>query len=536
MKRSTVFHLILLLAALSGAVLLGISTRIGPGVGGDATIYIVSARNFLAGDGLGWIDPDGTFKLLADFPPGYPLALSLFGLPGFDLVDVARWLNIALFAGITWLAGFFFYKATRSYVYAILTAGLLAASPVLIPVYSWAMSEPLFLFCLLLSLFFLWQYLSGGRKLSLVLSAAAAGYAFLTRYNGVVFLGAGLAGLLLFSQEGWWKRLRDGVIFLAIGAAPMLLWFICDYIFSGRIASRVPGTGQSLQAMLADFWGSFSFSMLHWVMPDSWANGSKFPSLVYQALPVAICALLVVWLWVVIARLNKQKDVQQRSSKLFFWLLCLFGGVYLVSIFFLRLVVYPIIAINNRMLSPFYLSVVMLGVLLCYYTAQFWLQQKWRSLALPAVLGLAVLWYGVMSSHIALQISRDGLGFMTQRWQQSEVIAAVRQLPQDTILVTNEPKAVLILTGRVPYTLKEIFFRTALNPFTRYGDGVLREDEPQELFRQSGAALVLFNSIQDQLHGLYDQQTEERISVLTEGLTMYFQGSDGAIYFYPDQP
>ena len=453
------------------------------------------------------------------------------------MLDVARWLNIFLFPGITWLAGYFFYQATRSFLFSALSAALLAVSPVLVPVYSWAMSEPLFLFCLLLTLFFLWRYLSDGHGVSLILAGAAAGYAFLTRYNGVVFLVVGVIALLFFQRTELRKRLLNVVAFLLIGAAPMLFWFIYDYISSGRIASRIPGTGQTLQAMLVDFWNSFSFSLLQWVMPDSWAMGDKFPTIVYQLLPPIMCIIFIIWLGILTGRLLKKKsDDQEHRTLLFFGLLSLLGGVYLVSIFVLRLVVYPVIAINNRMLSPSYVSIVLLGVLMCYYTSRFWLSKGGQRWVLPVMLILAVSWYGIISCRVASQISKNGLGFMTQRWQQSELIAAVRQLPADTILVTNEPKAVLILAERTSYTLKEIYFREALETFSRYGDGDISADEPQRLFRESGAALVLFDSIQDQLYGLYGVQLDERISVLTGELSLHFQGSDGAIYYYPGQP
>ncbi|HPC05781.1 MAG TPA: hypothetical protein PLI60_03595, partial [Anaerolineaceae bacterium] len=80
MKRNVWMTLLLLFSAVVGMTLVAYSTSLGPGVGGDATIYITSARNLLEGRGLGLIEADGSFRLLPYFPPGYPLALSLFGL------------------------------------------------------------------------------------------------------------------------------------------------------------------------------------------------------------------------------------------------------------------------------------------------------------------------------------------------------------------------------------------------------------------------------------------------------------------------
>ena len=86
------------LPAILGCYLLAISMRRGPGVGGDATIYITAARNLLAGKGLGLINPAGEFRLLPYFPPFYPLLLAFFGWLGLDPAGFAGPLNIILFA------------------------------------------------------------------------------------------------------------------------------------------------------------------------------------------------------------------------------------------------------------------------------------------------------------------------------------------------------------------------------------------------------------------------------------------------------
>ena len=64
--------LLLLLPTVIGIWILATSMRQGPGVGGDAAIYITSARNLLTGQGLGRINADGTVRLLPYFPPFYP--------------------------------------------------------------------------------------------------------------------------------------------------------------------------------------------------------------------------------------------------------------------------------------------------------------------------------------------------------------------------------------------------------------------------------------------------------------------------------
>jgi hypothetical protein len=112
-------------AAVLGMALLVVATRLGPGVGGDATIYINSAQNLLKGAGLGLVGPRGEFRLLPYFPPFFSLVLSFLGLFRVDLVAAARWLNILCFGGSVWLAGFMLWKATRSLLFSLLGALIL---------------------------------------------------------------------------------------------------------------------------------------------------------------------------------------------------------------------------------------------------------------------------------------------------------------------------------------------------------------------------------------------------------------------------
>jgi hypothetical protein len=75
-------------------------------------------------------------------------------------------------------------------------------------------------------------------------------------------------------------------------------------------------------------------------------------------------------------------------------------------------------------------------------------------------------------------------------------------------LINNEPQ---VLTGR-------------------FGDDPT--DSVQKAFRENGDALVLFNSSFWQFNKIYGDQTNQRLDNLTQGLYLYAQLRDGAIYMY----
>ena len=135
-----------IICGLAGAGILFISTVRGAGIGGDATIYITSARNLLNGKGLGLINAAGEFRLIPYFPPFYSLVLAFIGLFTSNLAGAAMILNLALFAGLIFLITLWMTRVSEGLFPGLTFGLLLAGSPILIPAYSWAMSEPLAMF------------------------------------------------------------------------------------------------------------------------------------------------------------------------------------------------------------------------------------------------------------------------------------------------------------------------------------------------------------------------------------------------------
>jgi hypothetical protein len=140
------------LIGILGSLVIIYSTRWGPWVFSDSTGYIVSARNLIAGHGLGLFGPSGAFHPLTLHPPFFSLLLSVFGWIGVNLVTAARWMNVILFGLTIILIGLSIFAVTHSSWLSIISSILIFSMPELIDIYSGAMSEPLFLFTGLTSL------------------------------------------------------------------------------------------------------------------------------------------------------------------------------------------------------------------------------------------------------------------------------------------------------------------------------------------------------------------------------------------------
>lgn len=543
--------------------LVAYSTSMGPGVGGDATIYITSARNLLSGKGLGLIEADGSFRLLPYFPPGYPLLLSLFGLSELDLVPIARWLNIVLFGGLVFLIGSILYSTTKRAIFAWLVSLLFALSPVLVPVASWAMSEPL---ALLLGFASLWlvvkeiefhqiagqhgfnkTQLAGNDILrrkkielfnwmmpfssSLVWAGVLAGLSILTRYNAIAFGIAGGLVLLFAGAQKFMSRLIRTAVFSLLALIPVVVWTWFDLSQTSTVSSRRIEFPIHLGAALLEFWHDFQNSLLFSLLPDSWVYTPRLPGILMNVLVPAVLLVIAIGLFYWLKR-KKKHAAAQGTLSVWIVLLTVFILVFIVVTLGVRFTTYPPITINPRMLSPLHISMLLLALLLLVAIFMQAKHKKWMNVGINILLILGVLWYGWITLHIVPQYHRLGLGYLSQDWQQSDTLQAIQKLPPETVLVTNQEMLVLFWAGRTAYPVKEIYYGQPLPGFSRYGDGEDMKDAGQQLFRENRAVLVLFDTISDQLWELYGDQTPDRVQALTSGLYVVYDGTDGGIYTY----
>jgi hypothetical protein len=548
LKGNTIFLPLLIVSALLGMAFVVYATNYGPGVGGDATIYLVSAENITAGIGPGWLDADGSFRLLPYSPPFYPLLLSFFGLFGFPLVDAARWLNVILFAATIVVLGWTIFRATRQPWLAGIISGLAAASPVFVNVHLWAMTEPLFLFLGFASLFLLWEHLERPRSSVLVGAGVLAGLAFLTRHIGVTFVLTGSLALLILRQAGssnagpvrvpFLRRfsiLREPLLFGIISVMPMFVWLAFDFFFTGTIGSRSSQPVEAYWQRFLEMGPALQKIFLFWLLPESVID--RLPANVRSALwLVPLLALISLSALLLRKRFAAQKEPSafdanpgSRSAARLAIVYGLFIVLYLIVLAAVQVFTYPPVTLASRMLSPVHLPVLLLLFLLFHLARGRFIPGS--SLAFVLIYFGGVLVFGSYTLRSAL-IVRDyhqtGIGYNAAEWRSSKTVAMLDTLPLGVPIISNEVTAIMFFAGRPAYALQEIYQDQPTAVFRAYGAG---DDESQRVFREQGGALVLFyNTLYDDF-ALYGDQVEARLANLTEGLFPYFEGEDGAIYF-----
>ncbi len=509
--------------AMLGMILLAISMKRGAGIGGDATIYLTSARNLIAGKGLGLVSADGAFRLIPYFPPFYSLVLALFALLGADLSTAAMLLNLCFHGGLVFAVCCWTLRHTRSLIPGVLIGVLLACSPILIPAYSWAMSEPLCTLLGFLGLILLVDSFNHGRNAGFWLSAVLMGLSFLTRYSSAAFIAAAVLMIFFFEQRTFARRFADAFLYGMSAVLPMIVWLVIDYRLTDTVASRSMLEGQTA-ALWAAFVPKFMNVLQLWVVPESLQG--RLPAFLLNG--IAALFLLFPPLLFLGCLFCKGKKTGVRWTLM---TLSLFSVCYALLILCVSLNTYPPITINTRMLLPLYVAELWAAFLLLG-------QVRGKGIRMLLYL-LAAAFVGISSLRgvrIARQNAIDGLGYNSAAWQSSETVDWVKaNIPADSVIVTNEETALLYLLGRVTYPVHEVYVTEPDAEYYAYeSETKLEGDSARRAFRAGGAYLVIFDSFEDQMADIYADDTNARIEALFANLNLVYDGDDGKVYTLRD--
>lgn len=515
-----------LICAAAGAGILFISMSQGAGVGGDATIYITSARNLLAGKGLGLINAAGDFRLIPYFPPFYSLILAFCGLFTSNLPAAALILNLVFFAGLIFLIAFWTLRISNRMFPGLLLGLLLAGSPILIPAYSWAMSEPLAILLGFSGLILLEKSLVENRCPAFWVSAVLLGLSLLTRYSSAAFIGAAVLLILFFEGETLKDRLLASVSYGFTAAVFMIIWLVIDFTQTHTVSSRSAAVGKTTE-LWAAFVSKIKSVFTLWILPES-LNGAM-PGFMVSFL--SICIILISVSFLAGAAIALRRGTQYPRYARMFFLLSSFDLLYLLLILYVSLRTYPPITINSRMLLPFYVSNFWM-IYLLFALFEEHNHRLSRSFVFNTALFLFTIFNCYRGIRIANQNAIDGLGYNSTAWKTSKTIAYVKEnIPPDKTIVTNEETAMLFLLDRRTWPMHEVFVQSPDEEYYAYESNYgLENDTSRQAFLKGGAYLVVFDTFEAQMADIYGENTAERIGKLFENLNEIFRCDDGRIY------
>jgi 4-amino-4-deoxy-L-arabinose transferase-like glycosyltransferase len=492
------FFLTLSLLAILGIFSILYATPQGLGLSDDSIAYIAGARSLLSGHGYreAWLASNGP---VTHFPAGFSSSLALIGLTGMDPLRGARFLNALLFGANTFLLGLIGWRMTKSQIAGIVLGLLFVVNASLFRVHAAAMSEPLYIFFSLAGFVALWRWFETEKGIWLTFTGVLVGFAYLTRYAGLALLAAFIVTLILL-HDTWRKRLiRAGMFFLSF--LPLAMgWSLRNKLVADNATNRTlvyhPLTAENIQT------GIHNFS--DFLVPvEAWRRSLiKIPDFYLIALSVIGLALLV---WVVRKGVKIFLQPASERPELFSFGSGLYLFSYLASIISSMLLFDASTKFKPRILSPIYVSLLILLVYLGYWM---WQRRTWIWRGLVILLGLLIVVLSALDASNAVSaLHKGGQGYASFQWYDSDAMAFLRKLPQGTRIYTNQPGPVYLYTNRPCYVLPDLVDPVTGLAREGYAQGVA-ELHKDVLSGKAVLALFKFGSEAEDVQSVYMQLAE----------------------------
>ena len=431
-RRDRFMLLIALLAGLGTVHILVRTATYGAAVNSDSARFLSTAMNFLAGEG--W--RDFADRPMVQWPPLFPLLLAAGGWVGIEPLQAGRWINAAAFGLTIFASGGWLRSHLRSRLLALAASVAIAASVPLARSASHLLTDSLFVLFTLLALIWLADFLHRGGRTSLLWAAVFTALAALTRYPGVVLIGAGVLVLLVRRPPPLAVRLKHVVVFGAVPAIPLAGVLTHNWAVAGNLTGRKTGAGQS---------PSDSLSQVVDVL-QGWVVSPYAPDWLGYILWIA--AGLVVVLAGLGLGMGGSKEKNRVASPFFGLGLVLPFGVFAVSYLAFLVAVVPFTVyqiIDSRYLLPIYVPLLLTAVLLLdrfLSIAAGW-QVAVRCVVASLVLLSTLAHVGFSAQRNLILTARTwiagypGWNYNTARWQHSAIINYIQENPIDGKVYSN---------------------------------------------------------------------------------------------------
>ena len=505
-RRNVGLALIALAGICSFVLLLWITVQ-GVGVSPDSTVYIGAARSFLTGSGL--IDKGAP---LTRFPPGYPILLALSGLLRHaDVVQGARLLGALLFAANTILFGLAVRKATDGSLPIICGVLLffLSSEPI-ITIHAMAWSEPLFIAEVLACFLALSSYFLKPRLRGLLLFSILAGAAISTRYVGVTLLPPMVFGLLLFGNRSLKDRVRDVLTASTIALLPLCVWLTRNLL----TADTTTGRQFAIHRFGADHIRELLRTMFQFALPVS----------VSIAMQVMLLAAIAVVVLLTLRLRFRTGDLRRNASSISITLpsLCLFFfATYIVFLLFSISFFDAATPLDFRILLPGLVPLTVAGLSLVWSLVRV-LQQRLPAYCFVALLILSISVNAIRGFSNLAEVRKDGLGYASRAWKNSDIIAYLREASPDVTLYTNDRNSIDFYIGKVSAWLPRKEEPTSLRPNVDFEEQ-LRKMSAE--CREGKALVVYFDTVYWRPH------LPRRDEIETKGnLPILRRLEDGVVY------
>jgi len=422
-------HMIVVLIALAGAIMIVFATRpYGAGLSPDSITYIGTARNIASGAGAETFDGSPLIMM----PPFYPFLLaSIERIVGTDPLTAAPILNAILFGSTLYLAGILLLKKTSVLVAAAATIFLMS-SLVLVSVSLMAWSELPFIFLSVLFFYCLAEFRESAELKWLLLMSVALSLAILTRYMGLAFLPVALI-FIVITQKNRLKALSWQIpAFLLITTTPILLWISRNHSIVGAYFGIRPPSQTSVVTN-----ANYSLDViLKWFMPASLVNNKII---------LAVGLLMLINAFIFFGKLTSSVKETALAVAPFLLLAISYTGLTIITSSIAALD-----RIEMRLLSPVFIPIVIIGILLISSISLF----KFKPKEMDVLISLIILVFVILQAQSSIpeitNLRARGNGYGSSVWKENELLQFVgsQEFTQDCAIYANDPYLVYIYANR----------------------------------------------------------------------------------------
>lgn len=482
--------------SLCGAIVVLLATHWGIGTSVDSIAYLQGARALAAGSG----EP-----ALVQHAPLYSFLLAAGAALGVDPMDGARWLNALTLGANIYLVGFLIRRSVTHapWLSVLGSALMLVLSPMLV-VHVTALSEPVFLTCILVAFWLLSRYLDAPSTARLVSAAAVMSLALLARYAGAAAVLTGAIGILAMAPRPRLERVWSSVLFSAVAIVPMAMWMVRNML----VASTVTGRELAFHPFDRGHVWQALYTMSGWLLiPPSAPNAIRF------AVWLALAGLATI----VAVRAVRAATPVPSLVRLLALFIVTYGAFLVASITFLD----ANTPLDDRILLPVLAIALVLGA---YVLDSYWPSLRRAPLLAAGVMTLVLLvtaGHGLKAAEVAARGYEQGWGFTSAAWRQSPTLARVAQLGVDLPIYSNAPEIVYLHARREARGLPRTRFLMNQQPNQAFGTEM---NAVAETVRASCGVVVYLRNLSQQSMPT-ESEASERLS-----LDLLEETPDGVIW------
>ncbi len=427
-------------------------TRLGPGMGGDSTSYLMGAENLLLGNGFSRYSGGYEIRPITGFPPFYSLVLAAAGVTGLKLIDAARLLNAVLFGANVVLIAAIVHGLTRSTLAAVLAGMLFLTRSTELELHSWVMSEPLFIFLSLGGICMLSLYLWRSQVGFLITAGVITALVSLTRYVGVALTATGLIAIALLGPRALRQRVRDALVFSGLSLLPLFGWLARNRALGGTAVNRQ----LAYHPLDPDLLRLFMADLSSWLIPHQ----LPIPTPIRAVMAIVIVAGLLTALVIPLGRKWLKWDrtrfeivgPQERRLAAVPWLLAVYCGGSLILIWAnsTLLDAATTAAAPPRYLAPVFVPALVLFTTIATQVVRASSMAKRSRLVLTGYAFLLLGFYAYNSLPL-IEDPLSKLGYTGRKVLWSDLVAELGYISDDLPIVSNNPEMIYVLLGRPAY-------------------------------------------------------------------------------------